>query len=392
MPQFFTTLCVISAVLVISQLMRISDVLINFGISWENVLLPFLFIILPFLTFTIPMSYMFAVMLGFSRLSADGEFPALLAAGYSLQRCALPVMGVALLLYGIGAFCASNLEPWGRREMVNFYHRKAQTELDHLLKYKLQSGVFVEDFIGYTLFAEKVSKDHTQLTNVMMAPGDRVKTMGDFTLLAPSATVTGSVERGDLRMNFNFGVIYSATSPHGSSSVTKFRRANLDILRLFQGQIFGSSTAKDDYRSYTPFQLWKYLESAEKTAKTDRQLTSLRKAKYLFHYRIATPFVVIVFAMLGMVFGVQDQRHARGSAWLFTILSIIVTYILLMSFKYLAENDLMYGALAAWMPNIILFFFAAFLLYQKNRLPPGEATLDLRHIPGVGRLIGYVKN
>ncbi len=374
----------ISAVLVISQLVRISEVLINFGISLENVLLPFLFIILPFLTFTIPMSYMFAVMVGFSRLSSDGEYSALLASGYSLGRAAIPILAVGGLLYGVGVYCAANLEPWGRRELVNFYHRKAQTELDHLLRYRLQSGVFVEDFIGYVIYAEKVSADHSQLENVMVAPGDRLKGVSPFTLLAPSATVTGSVERGDLRMSFNYGVIYTDMTPSGKSSVIKFRRADLDILRIFQDQIFGAESAEDDYRSFSPIELWKHLGVLEVTAESERQKSEYRKARYLFHYRIATPFAVIVLALFALVFGVQDQRSGRGSAWTMTIITIVMTYVLLMSFKWLAEGGHMAAPIAAWVPNVILAAVAGFMVFQKNRLPPGEPTLSWHNLPLVG--------
>src|SRR5690606_10602516 len=105
--------------------------------SAENVLLPFLYLILPFLSVTIPIAFLFAVLITFSRLSADGEYPAMLASGFSLKRAAMPVLLVAVVMYGVAASCALNLEPWGRRELVQFLYRKTQTELDNYVRYKM---------------------------------------------------------------------------------------------------------------------------------------------------------------------------------------------------------------------------------------------------------------
>ena len=106
----------ICSIIVVSQLVRLSEVLVAFGLSLENVFLPFLYIIVPFISLTIPIAFLFAVVLTFARLSADGEYPAMLAAGFPLRSSARPVLAVALVLYVVAAICAINLEAWGRRE------------------------------------------------------------------------------------------------------------------------------------------------------------------------------------------------------------------------------------------------------------------------------------
>jgi len=152
-----------------------TDVLVTFGITLENVLLPLLYVILPFMSFNIPIAYMFAVTLGIGRLSADGEYAGMLAAGYALRRTAVPVMLIAVVLYGVGLTCSMHLEGWGRRELVRFLYKKTQTEVDNMLKFKLQSGVFLDDFLGLVLYTERISSNRQNLENVMIAPGNRSK-------------------------------------------------------------------------------------------------------------------------------------------------------------------------------------------------------------------------
>ncbi len=382
MPQFLSALIIICAIIVVSQLVRLSEVLVTFGISVENVFLPFLFIILPFVSLTIPMAYLFAVVLTYGRLSADGEYAALLAAGYPLRRSAMIVLLLAAVLYGVAASSAINLEAWGRRELVQFLYRKSQTELDNMIKYKLQSGVFLDDFLGYVLYAEQVSQDHSHFENVLLAPGgDMHKT--SFTLLAPSGHISGSVQTGDLRLTLTDGMAYAMGQKQDHTvSVVKFNRADIDLLRIFREQIVGADAAEDDYRSLTPTELRRFIREMAATAnRSPEQDALLRRAKFLWHQRIAAPFSVITFALFGMVLGVSDPRRGKSTAYIGAILTIMIGYVLMMAFKNWAEMGAIPALAAAWVPNVLLGSVGMFLLYQKNRLPPSEGTLDPQNLP-----------
>ena len=341
----------------------------------------------PFLAFTIPMAYMFAVLLSFSRFSSDGEFSAMLASGYSLKKALFPVLLMAVTLYFVGAMCASYFEAWGRRETVSFFHRKTQTELDNLIKFRIKPGVFMNDFLGYVIYAEKISENRTEFGNVMLAPGVE-QADENFTLLAPKATITGSVESGNLRMSFSDGIVYSASAEKEESSVMMFKRGEIDILRIFEEKIFGPDQVSDDYRSYPPRELWHYIDSlSDATDPEDRAL--FYKARFLFHGRIATPFAVIAFALFALVLGVQDQRTGKSMGYLGAILTIISSYVVFMCFKWLSENGMISAPLGAWLPNTMLLGIGSFLVYQKNRLPPSESTMDPRLIPGLNRLLFF---
>ncbi len=380
-PQFFSALVVICSIIVVSQLVRLSEVLVAFGLSLENVFLPFLYIIVPFISLTIPIAFLFAVVLTFARLSADGEYPAMLAAGFPLRASARPVLAVALVLYVVAAVCAVNLEAWGRREMVQFLYKKTQTELDNMVKYKMQSGVFLDDFLGYVMYAERISADRTAFENVMLAPGGDKRS--EFTVLAPSGQITGSVETGDLKMSLNSGVVYSRRPQTEKISILKFNRAEIDLLKIFHEQILGADSAEDDYRSYRPTELYNYIQllRAEKSPKP--QL--LRRVEFLFHQRISSPFAVVSFALFGMVLGVSDPRSGKSAAYVGAIVTIILGYVLLMGFRTFAEQGQLPIIVAAWLPNVILLLVSGFLFYQKDRLPPSESTLAKNNLPFFGR-------
>ncbi len=366
----------------VSQLVRLSEALVAFGVSLENILLPFLYIIVPFLSFNIPISYLAAVMLAFSRFSSDGEYAAMLASGFPLKRAAKSVLIIAVILYFVASFCAVYGEAWGRKELVNFYFRKTQTEVDNLIKHRLQEGVFSEDFLGYMLYAEKISADRTRFGNLMIAPAGASKDR--FTILAPSGGISGSVNEGKLNLFLEKGVLHASNREHGDQSVLKFDQMEIDLLRMFRERILGGDEAKDDYRSYPPLKLYQYVSAIENDPNVDRKI--YYKARYLLHQRVATPFIVIIFACFGMALGVVDPRAGRNRAYAGAIAGIIVGYVVIMTFKWFAEKGTISAPLAAWLPNFGLLSFAWFLMYQKNRLPPSESPLDPQHIEFLIRL------
>lgn len=383
-PQFVTVFCILSAVIVISQLVRLSDILVTFGLSLENVFLPFLFILMPFISIIVPIALLFAVLLGFSRLSADGEYSAMMAAGYSLKRAMIPVLFIATGAYAVSVMSSVYFEAWSRRETLKFYHRKAQTELDNMIKYRMKEGVFQDDFLGYVLYAEKISADRTHFENVMLAPG-RDSQKDHFTLLAPAASIDGSVETGDLRMTFSYGMLYSTQPSSTDVSIMKFRKLDLDLLRIFRDQIFGTDSDEDDYRNYGPLDLWNFIEKMKSSTEPKDQQIYL-KARFLFHQRFGMPFACFAFALLAMVFGIQDERRGKSHAYLLSSLVIVLGYVLIMSFKYLAEKGSLNAPVGAWAPTVLMLLFSAFLVYQRNRLPPSESVFDLRRLPIFTRL------
>ncbi len=246
----------------------------------------------------------------------------------------------------------------------------------------MQSGVFLDDFLGYVIYAEKISADRTSFENVMLAPGGENK-REHFTLLAPSGSISGSVETGDLRLSLDYGIAYSTRQGSDKLSVLKFTRAEIDLLRIFQEQIAGNDTAEDDFRSYRPSELVHFIDQLANDPKRDEGL--YRRARYLLHKRIGSPFAVVTFAFFGMVLGISDPRRGKSAAYVGAIGTVIGGYILMMGFGWLAEAGHLEPAAAAWLPNILLIALGYFLVYQKNRLPPSEGTLDRRNLPFLSR-------
>ncbi len=375
-PQFISTVVIFSSVLIISQLIRLTELLVAIGLSFENIVLPIVFVAVPFLSLTIPMAFMFAVMLAFSRMSADGEVVALLASGYSLRKALLPLMIIATVLVGGGLAISTQLEAWGRREFLSFTYRKTQTEFDNIIRSKIQPGVFVDNFLGFVLHAEEVSNDKKEYKKLILSPQKRSGKFDGFTLSAPEGKIEGSVETGQLILTLKNGFGYSSKGESYRSF--RFETMKIDLLRLFRDQIFGGDTLSNDYQSLPIFELRDYIKEQRKSAGTETP--EFRKANYLFHKRFAAPFGTIVFFLFGLVFGISEQRRPKGTAYASCISVIIISYLLTVGFKWLAENGHMGAILASWGPHLLLLPFGIFMVYQRNRLPISEPVWAWRNL------------
>lgn len=315
-------------------------------------------------------------MISFSRLSSDGEITALLAAGYSIKRAMIPALMISFVLYVAGAMCAIHLEAWGRREFVQFIYRKTQTEIDNMVRFKIQAGVFLNDFLDYVFYTEEISENRTHYKNVLLAP--RNKSKDNFMILAPNARISGSVAEGNLRMVLLEGVSYALDATSKRSSSLTFKRGEIDLLRVFQEKIIGEDTARDDYRSYTVSELRTYVKKMEESPEKH---PNFLKASYLYYSRFANPFIVFAFTFFGIILGIQEQRHGKNRGYLGSILVIMACFIVMVAFRWLAENAHIDPILASWLPQALVLLFGGFCIYQKNRLPPSEPILAIKNFP-----------
>ncbi|MBI5043522.1 MAG: LptF/LptG family permease, partial [Nitrospirae bacterium] len=97
LPPFILSLFVFTFVLFMNQILKLTDLLINKGISLFVILELIAFILPSFLVLTIPVSTLTASILAFNRLSNDGEITAFKASGVSLYRMILPVSAYAFI-------------------------------------------------------------------------------------------------------------------------------------------------------------------------------------------------------------------------------------------------------------------------------------------------------
>src|SRR5579864_1856450 len=96
--------------LVTGRLLKLTEMVVNHGVTLRDVLRLMGFIMPAFLELTFPMAVLLGVLIGFGRMSGDRELIAARACGVSLYRLAVPVLMVALLVWALSTWFAFRSE------------------------------------------------------------------------------------------------------------------------------------------------------------------------------------------------------------------------------------------------------------------------------------------
>ena len=95
--MFLFSLTIFTFTLVIGNIIKLAELVINRGVDIKLVGRLFLYLIPFLLSYTIPMSMLTSVLLVFGRLSGDNEIIAIRASGINIYRLSVPLLMVGLL-------------------------------------------------------------------------------------------------------------------------------------------------------------------------------------------------------------------------------------------------------------------------------------------------------
>jgi lipopolysaccharide export system permease protein len=91
-PPFFIGLLIYSFVLLMNQLLQLSELFIARGVSFGVTMKLLLYLVPAILAFTVPMSVLMGVLAGLSRMSSDSEITALKTLGVRPLRMLRPLL------------------------------------------------------------------------------------------------------------------------------------------------------------------------------------------------------------------------------------------------------------------------------------------------------------
>ena len=98
---FFLGLSVFIFILIMSQILRLNELIIVYGVGIGTVLRLMFYLLIGFLAISIPIALLFSVLMVFGRLSSDSEITALKASGFSILQLAMPVLLFSVIVSAI---------------------------------------------------------------------------------------------------------------------------------------------------------------------------------------------------------------------------------------------------------------------------------------------------
>jgi len=334
-------------ILFMRDLPNILNMLVRNSSAFSSMIQIVLFLLPNFFVVTIPMAVLVGILLGLSRLAADSEIVAMRASGlgigYFVRVATIVAVGGTL----VGLFNSLYVAPRANQGILDL-----DKSLASQASYEIQPRVFYEDFKNTVLYVQNVISGTGAANWKQVFMADITDPNSPKITTAASAVVVSDTSQ-ELMMRLRNGTEHDPVADHPEQyNISTFV---IDDLPFAASQQSEGHLARLDTAIYAlPMK-----ELIERTHGPDgkRFLIELNK-------RFAYPAACLVLMLVGVPLGVTSRRGGKSSAWVFTILLVILYYSLSLIGIALGRQNWIPTFLAVWSANILFAIGGLFLLWQ----------------------------
>ncbi len=336
---------------------------------------------------TIPLSFLFGVLLAIGRMNSDRELVALQAAGVSPVRFVPPVLLLALLLTALNGYLflfvipSSNLD---RREiMARAFSSAARVG-------RIEPKVFYEDFPNTLLYVQDVDQANGMWKNVLVYdsgnPKEERLTLakrgrivlaeegpGAADVTHPSEGLQGGTAGAEPWLLLE-DVVSHQIDPDRPTT-TRVNAVEQQLVKI------RTSTSKVTYRvsarERSTAQLFEFGRSGEyedeesagtaQTRSAEDRANEALIAGIELHRRFAIPAAALVFALIGLPLGVGSSAGGKGRGFVLSVFVVIVYYIMINNGEVLALKGKVPVWLGIWFPNLMMAVTGVFMMTRMGR-------------------------
>jgi lipopolysaccharide export system permease protein len=352
---FFLSVGILTATVLLSKVLKLIELSLNHDIGLSFIFWFIMSLTPPFLIYTIPGSFLVAVLIACTRLSSDNEIVAMKASGLSLFNLMKPVLVWAFIAFALTLWLTLYLFPWGNHNQKELLFKAATTKTTSGLEEK----VFYDQFENIVLYVDSIpSGRNGGLRGIFIS-----QTEGNDSniIIAERGVFSPSPERFSVMLKVFGGEIHRQTEETGAYHIAKFSTYALE-LDLKEGA--PGARRKGSARELYVGELMERIKVAESMGEPSDSL-------YIdLHKRFALPASVFVFALLGVPLGIQRVRSARLTGFTVAVGVFLLYYVFTKSLEALGDNGFINPVLAAWCPDIVLASLGLFILYRTAREKP----------------------
>lgn len=293
-PLIMITLA-IGAIVWLSQSLRFVDLVLNRGLPVYYLLWMALLIMPMILAVLLPVALFIAVVFAYTKLTMDSELVVLRAAGMSDGKLGKPALAIAVLIMVICYAVNLYFMPVAYRDFKDLQFQ-IRSDYSSVL---LQEGVFNQLAPGITVYVAERKPD-----------GELVGILAHDTRV-PDKPVTMIAERGAL--------VRSADGRsrvlmiNGNRQMVERNRDQLSLL-YFDRYTLDLGTAQQNSGSRWHDAQERFLGELFSPGTTDPDLRNAARFRADGHQRLASPFLAIAFALIGLAGLLSGEFDRRGQS------------------------------------------------------------------------------
>ncbi len=349
LSPLFLALGVLTFVMLLGNLVKIADLVINKGIDIYSVSKVFLFMMPYLLTYTLPISALTAVLMSLGRLSHDNEIVAIKASGINLFTLILPLLMVGFILSLVLVIFNDRVIPYTR-----FASRKTLMEVG--IKNPtaaLEPGVFINSFEKYVIFIYQIDQSKHKLTNIRIYEPQEGKPAR--TIIAKRGEFISVPEKKLVKMKLIDGTS-DEPDPENPNNFYKLNfKTYFVTLNLNQMQ---DKKVEKKPKDMTIEELSAQVEKLKKEKIDPAPLITE------IHKKIALAFSCFVFMLLGSSMAIITRRREKSINFGISFLIVGTYYLLFMGAEALSLQGYLPPIIAMWIPNALLGTIGGILTYR----------------------------
>lgn len=352
-PTFLIGLFSLLIIILLFQSFSMVEVLISNGAKVTDILKVFSYISLSYLPILTPTTLFFSVLLTYNRLNSESEITAFKALGLSFFELSIPaiLLGLAVSLFSLQT--SFYLAPWGHKQLETMLLEFQEKGPAIALKEK----VFIEGFFDLVIYASESDKKTNTLKEIFiyqdtdgLPPATIIASEGEM--------ITKTTEFGkQALLRLKKGTIHRLEDKaHTKASFNTFDVRLTDPVK--------KASSKNKRHIMNQTELKNYI-NANKEKVTKKRLTKLLNE---YNRRWSSALAALIFALIGVGFGLGSQQRSGKGQGLFIGVIITLSYWVL----YAGLSNLAYKGLnvlfVAWIPNIVLLIISAYYLNRAIKV------------------------
>jgi len=368
-PPFVIGLTAYTFVLLMNQILLLSEMFIARGIPVNTVLSLLLYLIPSLLAFTIPMSVLMGVLAGLSRLSSDAEITAFRTLGIGQGQILRPVLIFSFCGWIVTSLFILYLAPQANYKWIKTLSKSVRAEA----QFTINPREFYDRIPQTTLYVQDIVKG--DLWENIFVHFSRPQKEPRI-IFAEKGRLNVFPEKKRATLELQNGIIhsYNVSTPE-NYSMTSFKRLEeeLDVKSIF-AEFSAEKKAREKDIKELFNDIKKVKNDLKQPAGQDENSIIFRQkqrslTKYLVeaHKKFALPFACIVFGFLGISLGVTTKKGGRTSGFTLSIVIIGVYYILITAGENMAVNGSLSPGLGMWGPNILLTVLSVYAFTYSRR-------------------------
>ncbi len=335
-------------ILFMRDLPHILEMVVRNSSTFDNVMEIFLLTLPNTFKVTIPMGVLVGVLLGLSRLASDSEIIAMRASGLGIGYFVRVSAIVAVTGTLVGLINSIYVAPRANQAILDM-----QQELEtSQASYEIQPRVFYEDFRNFVLYVQDVRAGTGAANWRQVFMADVSDPANPQITTAASATVVNDTSQ-DLLMRLRDGSRHETVAGQPQQyNISTFATTDMP---LALGQQNEFHLGRLDTVIYA-------LPLGALLARTHGP--DPRRFLIELHNRFAYPAACLVLMLVGVPLGVMSRRGGKSSGFVFTLLLVILYYVLSYTGIALGRQDKLSAFLAVWLANFLFAAAGTFLLWQ----------------------------